>query len=1023
MAQTAQREIQSLVAPPLAGLTLRLLGPVRVTLAGLPLSLAYEKLLALLIFLTVEAERAHRREFLADLLWPELDAAAARHNLSQALFHLRRLGGSDAEPALLLTTRETVRLNPASATWVDVMAFRTLVNQAGSTVEQLEAAIGLYEGGFGEGLTIRDSANFEDWVLQTGEQLRRQACDLLQRLSDPHTGAPDVAQACAYARHWVALDPLNEAAQRRLMRALANAGQRTAALVQFEQCRRLLEAELGVAPEPETIALYEALKLPASAAAVAPVAPLRLNLPLAPTRLFGRDDDMAALAAALADSTVRLVSITGAGGVGKTRLALQLAADTAGAFADGVCWVQLALVREPALIFAALAQAMELPPSDARPPDELVRSGLATRHVLLLLDNCEHLLPDLATLVADLLATAPRLVILATSRSALHLSHERRYQLAPLALPSSEHPPMAQLGAAAAALFVERARAVRPGLELDHEAISAICRTLDGLPLALELAATRTRLLGPRELLARLERRLPLLRGGPRDLPERQQTLAATIDWSYQLLALAQQALFRRLAVFTGGWTVAAAEAVCADLLAEDRVAAGALDGLEALLDASLIIEVAAEAGEPRCTMLETIREFAHGQLAAHGELVYAQELHARFVAGFATRASVGLNGPEQQAWLQRVDQERDNVHAALAWCNEHAVGLGLRLAADLSRYWLMRGQRRAGRDWLERLLERTSQPGQPEPTSDERAYGLLISGMLSLFLDDLALATTRLHESVELYEPLDDDLNLAWALNNLGTVALQQGHYSEAEGYYQRSLALRRTINHTAGIAASLNNLAGIASAQGDHPAARSFYEQSLALFQQVGDQAHAASVMGHMASLLLKQQDYDEARRLYEASHAIALELGIKPGLQQTLNGLAKVARLQQRFDQAKGYYQECVAEAVEIDHMAGLALSLVGLAVIAWEEAQLEQAAVLLAAATAITQHKQLTHMPSDQAEYEHYRDLARAALAPPAFKAAWAYGQTLTTEQIAALARGSSDAPAHGAVPIRRGRRVA
>jgi predicted ATPase/DNA-binding SARP family transcriptional activator len=987
-------------APPQARLSLKLLGPAQVALRGQPVVLPYEKLLALLVFLAVEAERAHRREALAELFWPEQKPAAARHNLSQALFHLRRLGGDELEPPLLLTTRETVRLNPAAGFWVDVAAFQTLAAEDGDAAEQREAAVALYGGPFGEGLVVRDSAEFEAWVAQTAERLRRQACALLQCLSHPEAGVSDRTRACSYARRWVELDPLNEAAHRRLMQALTAAGQRTAALVQFEQCRRLLETELGVAPEPETVALYEALKQPEPPASRASGA-LHRPLPRLQGELIGRGDDMAALGAVLAGIAVRLVSVIGPGGVGKTRLALQLAADNAGLFADGVCYVPLAALRETAQVAAAIAHALWLPPDAPLGIEVQVQRALAPRRLLLVLDNCEQLLPGLASYVATLLDAAPRLCILATSRAPLHLSYERRHRLTPLALPRGDEPAEAQLATAAAALFVERARAVRPGLELDPAVISPICRALDGLPLALELAATRTRLLAPAELLARLGSRLALLSGGPHDLPARQQTLSATIDWSYQLLSPSQQALFRRLAVFAGGWTVSAAETIGADLNGSC-----VLDDLDGLLNASLIVEMSADTSEPRCTMLETIVEFAREQLVAAGELEQTRRRHALAVAAFAERAREGMEGPEQRLWLERIHQERDNIRVALAWCAEWAPGLGLRLAADLQRYCLLRGHRREVRDWLEQLLAQGARSNGVQPAPDERAYGLLASGTLSVFLHELDLADARIVESAALYELLGDQLQLAAALNARGLIAMQRRNYSEAEQFFRQSLALRRALNHTPGIAASLANLGAIVMMQGNNALAQVYYAESLALYRRVSDPSNIALVLARMANLLLAQGAYAEAEQLFEESHGIAAELLNRQGIWQALHGLGTIAREQGRYAEAHARFRQSSAVALEIQYLSGLALDLLELARITWATQPGEHTAILLAAVTAITHGGQITFHHSDQTERDRLVEEVRATLEPHLFAAAWAYGQALSLEQVVALA---GDAP--------------
>jgi predicted ATPase/DNA-binding SARP family transcriptional activator len=1005
--------------PALARLRLALLGPVQIERDGVPLSFSYNKVLALLAYLAVETGRAHRRAALADLLWPEQDETAARHSLSQALFSLRRTVGDDPANPLLLITRDTVRLNPNGAIWLDVTAFQGLLHgSAGSTTQRLEQAGALYCGDFLEEFSIGDSAGFEEWALLTREQLRAQAGDVLRQLTESRAGVENPAQVCDYARRWIALDPLNEEAHRRLMRALANTGQRSAALAQFEHCRRILHTELGIEPEPATMALYAELKRSA-APAPARHAPLpHPPLPLPATPLIDRERELAALADLLADPANRVITITGPGGVGKTRLAIHVAAANAACFADGVCFVSLAPVHDSAVMLSAIAQALGVPQNDAQTLEQLVHGVLAQRQMLLLLDNCEHLLPTVATLITAVLADAPQVAILATSRMALRLSQERRYQLAPLNLPSGDQTADAQLAQAPAVrLFVQRAQAARPTVELDYRAISALCRRLDGLPLAIELAATRARLLNPRELLARLEQRLPLLSGGPRDLPLRQQTLHATIDWSYQLLEPDQQALFRRLAVFAGGWTVVAAEAVASELrieneeLKRDHPRAtfsifnsqfSILDGLGALLDASLIIEMPSDFGAPRWIMLETIREYAHAQLNACGELEQTRTRHARQIEALAAQAATGLSGPTQLAWLQRFDTELDNLRAALSWCADHAIGTGLRIASDLVRYWNIRGRRIEGRSWLETLLERLPATNTPAPTSAERAYGLLISGMLAMFLNEFEAATHRLRESLALYEHLEDQQNIAWVLNNLGNVALQQGIYPEAERYYRESLALRRAINHTAGMAATLNNLAGVAHLQGDLAASKAYYDESLMFYQQIGDRVAAASVMGHTATILLQQSEYAQAQQLYTASHTIALELGDKPGLRQTLNGLGNVARMQQRYSEAIHYYRQGLAVSVEIHHIGAVSLGLFCCAAIAWAEEQAERAAILLGATTALNHSAQLVLDPEVSAEFDQHLAAVRSALDAATFKAAWARGQALSLEQAVALA---------------------
>ncbi|MCU0493773.1 MAG: tetratricopeptide repeat protein, partial [Chloroflexaceae bacterium] len=929
---------QHAYAPAPNGLRLALLGPVGIERDGEPLSFRYDKVQALLVYLTVENQRSHHRASLAALLWPEQDEQAARHSLSQALFSLRRTIDEDPANPLLLTSRDSVGINPNSTIWLDVAEFQQLITPGSATTQRLAAASDLYCGDFLEGFHSGDSLGFEEWMLLTRERLRQQACEALRQLSAAGSGV-GLAHVCDYARRWIALDPLNEEAHRRLMQALADYGQRNAALAQFERCRELLHEELGIEPEAATLALYEALKQADAAPPPRPIAAMRERLPLPTTRLIGREREEAALAALLADPTNRLITISGPGGVGKTRLALQVAAASAAAFADGVCWVPLASVRDPLLLPVALAQALGIHQKNSLPAADALCNALAPRHMLLLLDNCEHLLPALATLATELLAAAPQLTILATSRVVLRLSHERRYQLAPLGLAAGDTRAMPP----AVALFVERAQAVRPDLQLDMAAIAAICQRLDGLPLAIELAAMRTRLLSPRELLARLNQRLPLLRGGSRDLPQHQQALHAAIDWSYRLLSPSQQALLRRLAVFAGGWVVAAAEAVCADELEDE---AEMLDDMAALLDASLITQSSGAAGEPRCAMLETIREFALEQLVYHGAQAETERRHASSMVKLAAEAKGHLLGAGQRQWLLRLDDELDNLRTALGWCVQHNPGAGLRLATDIERFWQIRGYWREAQTWLESLLAEAAAAHTTPPTAEERAAGLVIVGMVSGMLNDFALATMRLEESRALFAELGDQDNVGRVFNILGTVALRQGHYGKAEAHYRQSLALRRTLNHRRGIASALHNLAESLRLQGRLDEAGPCYDESVRLYRELDDMVWAAAAMRDWATLLTQQGDHGQARSLCEASHRIAREYGYKPGEMKALNGMGRIARNEQQHAQATAHYRQSLALALELDLADGQVPALQGLAALAGHAGQAERAAALLA-----------------------------------------------------------------------------
>ncbi len=503
-----------------------------------------------------------------------------------------------------------------------------------------------------------------------------------------------------------------------------------------------------------------------------------------------------------------LLALTGPGGVGKTRLALEVAAACRDDFADGVAFVPLASLGEPALLAATLARATGAPAEGDRRPEESLATHLRNKDLLLVLDNVEHLLPA-APLLADLLAACPRLAILVTSRALVQVRGEHALPVPPLPLPlplllplspssapsdacdAMPTPPELEVIAAspAVALFVERAQAVRPDFALVPENaadVAAICQRLDGLPLAIELAAARVRLLPPRALLARLERRLPTLTGGARDLPERHQTLRAALAWSYDLLPDAEQALFRRFSVFAGGATLEAVAALQCDAMDGD-----ALEGLSALLDHSLLRHAGGDAGEPRYAMLETIREYAGDLLTASGEREAAERAHTAYYQALAATAELALRGSEQATWIGRLEAEVDNLRAALRWaCESGESGLGLRLAGPLWYFWFARGYLREGRTWLERLLTMAELTGRPAVSPAVRAKALGGAAWLAYVQTDYDRVVSLAEESLALLRDLGDDVGCAFAFTSLGCVALDQSDYTHATPLLEESLA-----------------------------------------------------------------------------------------------------------------------------------------------------------------------------------------------------------------------------------------
>jgi predicted ATPase/transcriptional regulator with XRE-family HTH domain len=697
-----------------------------------------------------------------------------------------------------------------------------------------------------------------------------------------------------------------------------------------------------------------------------------LPTPLSP--LVGRDDDVARVSALLREGA-RLLTLTGPGGVGKTRLSLHIAAETRALFANGAAFVPLAPLADAGLVLPTVAQALGLRETSGQSLDKALQRATRTGRLLLVLDNCEHVLEG-ASRVAALLETCPQLVVVATSRAPLRVRGEHEYPVAPLALPTFERMVTVDETARSPAvrLFVERAQAATPSFALtaaNASAVAAICGRLDGLPLALELAAPRVKLLPPSALLARLHHTLPLLTGGERDLPTRQQTLRAALDWSHGLLDEGERALFRRLAVFAGGCTLEAAEIVCAVRDTSGGGGGDVLEGLRSLVEQSLLRPEAGPEDEPRFGMLETIREYAGAQLEASGEAEETRHRHAIYYLSRAEAAAPELTGPEQVVWLERLERDLDNLRAALGWAQERGEAeTGLRLAAATWRYWAARGHLREGRAWLEGLLAlaRGSEDaggagGRVRAVSGAlRAQALFAAGWLARLQGDGAAAQTWLEQAAALGRAAGDPRTAAGALNALGLVAQHEGDLERAAARLEESLALMREVGDRRGIAVALGNLGAVALYQGDLERAAASTEEALAFFRQVGDRDSSAVCLRNMGKVARRQGEGARAEALQREALALFRELG----------------------DPLRS------AEGLEL------------LASTAGATGQWERAARLLGAAAALREPLDTLPLAQDRADVEQAVAPARAALGEDAWAAAFALGQALSLEEAIAYA---------------------
>jgi predicted ATPase/transcriptional regulator with XRE-family HTH domain len=659
------------------------------------------------------------------------------------------------------------------------------------------------------------------------------------------------------------------------------------------------------------------------------------HLPTWPTPLLGRARDLAEVQARLMRADLRLLTITGAPGIGKTRVAVQAATELLTAFDDGVCFVALAQIREPHLVLAAIAQALGVHALTSQSLKDNLKAYLSHKHMLLLLDNFEHVLAAVP-IVAELVAVAPRLKVLVTSRARLQLYGEHELPIAPLALPDLTDLPSVDClltEYASIALFTARVQAVRPAFVLtsaNAATVAEICVRLDGLPLAIELAAARSKLFMPQALLSRLTRRLDVLIGGPRDMPARQQTLRSTIDWSYHLLDAGEQALFRRLGVFVGGCTIEAAAAVVGGPATDSLEVGGSYlpalpaqslmaEQLAALVDKSLLRQEDDENGEPRFVLLEMLREYALERLALHEETDTIQQRHARYYLALAEEAAPRLYQADQARWLDRLERDHDNLRMALAWCRERThVELGLRLAGNLTEFWAVRGHFSEGRAWLEQFLADTD---GLTPMQARAHYG---AGLLAYGQSDYAIAHMRYIASLDLYRDLDDNSGAASALAGLGRVAFSQHDYVTARQHFEASLALCRACEDRLGIAHALNYLGVLARNSGEFAAGRMLTEESLALYRELGHPGGIAAALYFLGIVAYHQGDRALERACYLEGLAIRRALSDRWGIAYTLLNLGLASIHEGDYTGAHIWLQESLELYQKLGDKNGVAMA---------------------------------------------------------------------------------------------------
>nr|MBA3472253.1 AAA family ATPase [Rubrobacter sp.] len=934
-----------------------------------------KKARSLLKLLALAEEHRLHREQVMDLLWPDLDDKSATNNLHRVLHFARRVLEATPENTAshyLALRGDLLALCPDGPLWVDVEAFENAAVTARHRREPAayRAAVELYTG------ELSPEDLYEVWTQEKREELRRLYHALLVELAGLYEEREEYETGIEALRRVVAEEPSKEEAHAGLMRLYALCGQHREAILQYEQLQKVLFGELGKEPGAASRRLYEEIRAGKLPAAPSPatgrlsgefLGSSQHNLPVSLTSFVGRERALVEAKRSL--SMTQLLTLTGAGGCGKTRLALEMARDLVSTYPHGVWLVELASLSDPTLAPRAVAAALGVREQPDRSLTQTLCNYLGSRQTLLVLDNCEHLIDAAAHLTEALLRTCPKLCVLATSREPLSISGEAVSPVPPLSLPDADAELTVEglMRCEAVRLFEERARSRLPAFELTPEnarAVARICRKLDGIPLAIELSTARMGTLAVEQVALRLEDSLKLLTSGSRTVAPRHQTLRATLDWSYELLSGSERKLFERLSVFAGGWTLEAAEVVGAEPGAGESIEEGdVLDLLSQLVDKSMVV---VEDGGLRYAMLEPVRQYGQQRLGASREADAVRRRHASWYFELAREVEPWLRGARQAVWLERLEREYGNLRAALTWALERGeADLGLWFGGALGEFWYMSGHLGEGRRWLEAALA-NSDDAPPTPA---RTKALARAGWLAWEQGDYERSVALSQASLALSRELEDEAGAVAALSNLAWAAFLGNDLEKASALTEEAVTLGRALGDTGGVARALLILGLIAVVRRDHERAMALYQESLTLAREAGDGFALAISLGMGAFASLGRGNNRRARALCEEGFVLSQQPRV----------------------------------------MNVTAFLLHASAALAGSEGQPARSARLWGAAESLREVTGAILSPVELHVYKPYIDAARTRLDEAAWEAAWAEGKVMTPEEAVeyALAKGEEE----------------